>query len=86
LQEEGNKAFKDGRYADAAKAFTIAMQLNPDEKSFYGNRSAAFSKLGQVCVCVCVCVCVRACARAGGVATNAPSLRHSRLALTSHHS
>eukprot|EP00037_Helgoeca_nana_P027470 m.314662 g.314662 ORF g.314662 m.314662 type:complete len:235 (+) comp27505_c2_seq2:108-812(+) len=44
---DGNKAFVAGRYADAAKAYTIAMQLNPEEKSFYGNRSAAWSKLAQ---------------------------------------
>lgn len=43
----GNKAFVAGRYGEAAKAYTFAMQLNPEERSYYGNRSAAWSKLGQ---------------------------------------
>jgi len=43
---EGNRAFTQGRYADAAKEYTLAMQLCPNEKSFYGNRSAAWAKMG----------------------------------------
>lgn len=46
-KELGNQAFKKGNCALAIKFFTEAIKHQPDEKTFYSNRSAAYCALGK---------------------------------------
>jgi len=46
LKEEGNAAFKAGRYDDAARRYSEAIQRNPDNAVYYSNRAMANLKLG----------------------------------------
>ena len=47
LKEEGNKAFKAGRYEEAVKRYTEAAQHNPTNAVYYSNRAMAYLKLGR---------------------------------------
>lgn len=44
-REEGNTAFKAGRFADAVKDYTEAIKRLPSDPRAYNNRAAAYSKL-----------------------------------------
>jgi len=43
-KNNGNEFFKKGEYDNAIKSFTTAIELAPEETSFYSNRSAAYLK------------------------------------------
>jgi hypothetical protein len=43
-KDEGNVAFKDQNYSKAIELYTIAIEYNPNEASYYGNRSFAYIK------------------------------------------
>jgi tetratricopeptide (TPR) repeat protein len=43
-KDEGNVAFKEQNYAKAIELYTIAIEYNPNEASYYGNRSFAYIK------------------------------------------
>ncbi|XP_068005441.1 tetratricopeptide repeat protein 31 isoform X2 [Melanerpes formicivorus] len=45
LAGRGNEAAQQGRYAEAVKAFTEAVRLNPQEHRLFGNRSYCYEKL-----------------------------------------
>ena len=42
---KGNRAFQEKRYEDAIRSFTRCIELDPDDKVFYSNRSAAHAAL-----------------------------------------
>lgn len=44
LKNEGNAAFKSGDYEKAISKFTEALTLDPDNASYFSNRSAAYLK------------------------------------------
>ena len=46
-KEEGNIAFKAGRYEEAVKRYTEAIQLNPRNAVYFSNRAMAYLKLGR---------------------------------------
>lgn len=62
LKNKGNDCFKAGKYAEAIKYYSEAIESCPadvspaDLSAFYQNRAAAQEKLVYVCVCVCVFV------------------------------
>ena len=43
-KDEGNVAFKEQNYAKAIELYTIAIEYNSNEASYYGNRSFAYIK------------------------------------------
>lgn len=43
-KEEGNKAFKEQNFAKSIEFYTLAIENNPNEASYYGNRSFAYIK------------------------------------------
>jgi tetratricopeptide (TPR) repeat protein len=45
LKTAGNAAFSKGQYDDAVRLFTEAIAVEPENKAFYSNRSAAYLKL-----------------------------------------
>lgn len=47
LKNEGNAAFKKGDYIEAIDCFTQAIELEPDNASYYSNRSAAYIKMKE---------------------------------------
>ena len=46
-KEKGNAAFGAGRYAEAAKHFTLAINLDKANHILYSNRSGAFAAMGD---------------------------------------
>lgn len=44
-KDRGNADFKAGRFEDAVKAFTEAIAAEPNNETYYSNRSAALTKL-----------------------------------------
>lgn len=46
-KEEGNTAFKAGRYEEAVKRYSEAIQLNPRKAVYFSNRAMAHLKLGR---------------------------------------
>jgi len=44
---EGNKHFQSGHYREAIHAYTEAINLNPNDHTFFSNRSASYEKLGD---------------------------------------
>lgn len=42
-KKKGNDFFKDKKYDDAIKQYNKAIQLNPDNASYYSNRAACWS-------------------------------------------
>lgn len=47
LKEQGNAAFKEGKYMEAVLYYTQSIKMDPKNHSLYSNRSAAFLKLQQ---------------------------------------
>jgi Flp pilus assembly protein TadD len=47
LNEQGNKAMREGRLRDAVEAYREALRLNPGDAPFHYNLSLAYSKLGD---------------------------------------
>lgn len=47
-KERGNAAIKLGNFKEAILHYTTAIKLNPNEATFYSNRSLAFLKLKQL--------------------------------------
>ncbi|EWM23747.1 stress-induced protein [Nannochloropsis gaditana] len=43
-KDEGNAAFKEGRYKEALALYTQGVAIDPDNHVLYSNRSAAFLK------------------------------------------
>jgi tetratricopeptide (TPR) repeat protein len=43
-KEDGNKAFKEQNYAKSIEFYSLAIENNPNEASYYGNRSFAYIK------------------------------------------
>ncbi|CAM9705204.1 unnamed protein product [Phaeothamnion confervicola] len=46
-KNSGNDAFKAGKWTEAVDWYTKAIDLDPDDRVYYSNRSAAFLKLGD---------------------------------------
>lgn len=46
-KEEGNIAFKAGRYSEAVKRYSEAVQYNPHAAVYFSNRAMAYLKLGR---------------------------------------
>eukprot|EP00898_Chlorokybus_atmophyticus_P002169 jgi/Chlat1/2953/Chrsp2S04687 len=44
-REKGNELFKDGKFADAVKAYTEALRRDPTDYRVYSNRAACYTKL-----------------------------------------
>jgi len=44
---KGNRAFSEGRHADAVRHFTVCCQLDSCNQVFFSNRSAAHAALGE---------------------------------------
>ena len=44
FKDEGNVAFKEQNFAKATELYSLAIENNPNEASFYGNRSFAYIK------------------------------------------
>ena len=47
LNEQGNKAMREGRWRDAVEDYNEALRLNPGDAPYYFNVSLAYSKLGD---------------------------------------
>jgi serine/threonine protein kinase/tetratricopeptide (TPR) repeat protein len=47
LREEGNQAFKAGRYREAVRYYTQAIEVDPDSELNFSNRSFAYYKLKE---------------------------------------
>lgn len=47
-KERGNEAIKSGKFTEAILHYSFAIKLNPNEATFYSNRSLAFLKLKQL--------------------------------------
>jgi serine/threonine-protein phosphatase 5 len=43
-KDEGNNAFKEQNYSKAIECYSLAIECNPNEASYYGNRSFAYIK------------------------------------------
>ncbi|RNA29186.1 serine threonine- phosphatase 5 [Brachionus plicatilis] len=43
-KDQGNQYFKDLKYSKAIESYTLAIENNPNESSYYGNRSFAYLK------------------------------------------
>lgn len=46
-KDEGNKAFKEGRYEDSLKCYEKAIDLDPREPAYYANKAMCHIKLEQ---------------------------------------
>ncbi|KAI3438049.1 hypothetical protein D9Q98_000492 [Chlorella vulgaris] len=46
-KEDGNKAYRAGRYDDAVRFYSAALQLSPRSAVYHGNRAMANLKLGE---------------------------------------
>lgn len=47
-KERGNECIKAGNFSEAILHYSFAIKLNPNEATFYSNRSLAFLKLDQL--------------------------------------
>lgn len=47
-KERGNECIKAGNFSEAILHYSYAIKLNPNEATFYSNRSLAFLKLEQL--------------------------------------
>lgn len=47
-KERGNECIKAGNFTEAILHYSNAIKLNPNEATFYSNRSLAFFKLEQL--------------------------------------
>jgi tetratricopeptide (TPR) repeat protein len=47
LKADGNTALKDGRFDEAIKKYTEAIEVDPTQSTFYCNRAAVYSKINQ---------------------------------------
>lgn len=47
-KERGNECIKNGKFNEAILHYSFAIKLNPNEATFYSNRSLAFLKLAQL--------------------------------------
>lgn len=47
-KERGNESIKTGQFSEAILHYSFAIKLNPNEATFYSNRSYAFFKLNQL--------------------------------------
>jgi len=45
LKAQGNAAFQSGKFEEAVKLFSQAIELNPHDHVFYSNRSGAYASL-----------------------------------------
>jgi stress-induced-phosphoprotein 1 len=54
-RQEGNTAFKDGKFPDAVALYTEAIKRSPRNASLYSNRAAAYSKLGEFPMAIADC-------------------------------
>lgn len=46
FKASGNESFKAGRWQEAVTWYTQAIELDPEDRVYYSNRSAAYAKLG----------------------------------------
>ena len=42
LKQKGNDAFKKNKFDEAVKHYTAAIELNPDDETYYSNRSGSY--------------------------------------------
>ena len=42
LKSKGNEAFKKSKFDQAVKHYTAAIEINPDDETYYSNRSGAY--------------------------------------------
>ena len=49
LKEQGNDAFKDGRYTEAIEKYSLALKANPSNSVLYSNRAQALIKVCALC-------------------------------------
>ena len=42
LKSKGNEAFKKSKFDEAVKHYTAAIEINPDDETYYSNRSGAY--------------------------------------------
>lgn len=42
LKNKGNDAFKKSKFDEAVKYYTAAIEINPDDETYYSNRSGAY--------------------------------------------
>lgn len=47
-KEHGNACIRAGNYIEAILHYSFAIKLNPNEATFYSNRSLAYFKLDQL--------------------------------------
>jgi tetratricopeptide (TPR) repeat protein len=47
FKSQGNEAFKQGSWKEAVEKYTQAIELDPEDKVYYSNRSAAYLKMGD---------------------------------------
>lgn len=47
-KERGNECIRKGNFSEAILHYSFAIKLNPNEATFYSNRSLAFLKLKQL--------------------------------------
>lgn len=47
LKNEGNRFLQEGKYEDAIKCYTSAIEQDPKSHVLYSNRSAAYAKIGN---------------------------------------
>jgi len=47
FKDQGNQAFKDGKYDEAVNFYTSAINLAPNDHILYSNRSGSYASLAK---------------------------------------